>query len=171
MFTMKKSASMVMALVGLSGCATIVDEPNQLIPISSSPSGARVLITDETGHEVYDGTTPASVTLDKSDGSYWGGKDYVVEISKEGYETQTIPIESGPNGWYIAGNFVFGGLIGWFIVDPLSGDMYTLSPEKVSADMSDTMAHNNRSEDGGISVLLLSQVPRHLRNDMQPLTR
>ena len=168
---MRKIVSTTIATLALSGCATIVDEPNQLVPISSDPEGAQVVITDETGTRVYDGTTPASVTLEKSDGSYWGGKEYVVEISKEGYETQEVPVESRPNGWYIAGNVLFGGLIGWFIVDPLNGDMYTLSPDKVESTMSDTTAHNNQSDDRAISVVLLSQVPAHLRDDLEPIAQ
>lgn len=164
-------ATMVIAMVGLSGCATIVGEPDQLVPVSSSPSAAQVVISDETGKEVYRGTTPASVTLEKSDGSYWGGKDYVVEISKDGYESQNITIESHANGWYIAGNLVFGGLIGWFIVDPLNGDMYTLSPKAIEAELPDSVAHQNGSADGGISVVLLSEVPPALRDELQPLSK
>lgn len=160
----------MVTLAGLSGCATIAGQPDQLVPISSTPSAAQVVITDETGTEVYRGSTPASVTLAKSDGSYWGGKEYLVELSRDGYESQRIPIESNPNGWYIAGNFLFGGLIGWFIVDPLNGDMYTLSPAAIESELPESMARNDRSTDGGISVVLLSQVPNGLRDELRPLT-
>jgi len=34
-------------------------------------------------------------------------------------------------GWYIAGNILVGGLIGWFIVDPITGAMWNLEPENV----------------------------------------
>ena len=115
---MKRSVvkSIVLCSVLLNGCATIVGDKTQLVPISSTPSDARVVIIDETGSEIFKGTTPTTVTLPKSDGSYWGKKNFSVEISKDGYKAQVIPIKASANGWYIAGNFVFGGLIGWFVV-------------------------------------------------------
>ncbi|WP_342358093.1 hypothetical protein [Arsenophonus nasoniae] len=36
----------------------------------------------------------------------------------------------------IAGNLFFGGLIGWLIVDPFNGGIYTLRPEKIDATLS-----------------------------------
>lgn len=104
--------------------------------------------------------------LPKSDGSYWGKKSFTVEISKEGYETQMIPITASANGWYIAGNFFFGGLIGWFIVDPMNGGMYTLSPQQVSSELSEKFAHNNSADDGSISIVLLQDVPARLVGEM-----
>jgi len=118
------------------GCATIVGDSTHLMPISSNPNEAAVAITDEKGARIFTGTTPASVTLQKSDGSYWGGKDYTVKITKDGYAPQTISVGSDPNGWYIGGNIVFGGLIGWFIIDPLGGHMYNLSPDSINAEFS-----------------------------------
>ncbi len=155
--------------VFLSGCATIVGDSTQLLPIKSQPGGADVRITDETGAVVFTGKTPTTVTLEKSDGSYWGGKDYVVRIAKAGYAEQSIPVNSSPNGWYLAGNFVVGGLIGWFIVDPLGGAMYTLSPAQVSASLGEETSHNNRATDGRISIVLLQDVPESLRKEMKRL--
>ena len=168
---MKKQIVPVVIAVGLllGGCATIVGDKTQLVPISSTPSEANVVITDELGSEIFNGKTPTTVTLQKSDGSYWGGKDYVVKISKDGYMEQEIPVKSSPNGWYIGGNFIFGGLIGWFIVDPLNGAMYTLSPEQVSATLGAKSAHNNNATDGSISIVLLQDVPASLREQMKKL--
>lgn len=153
----------------LSGCATIVGDKVQLIPISSTPSDATIMITDEKSVQVFKGTTPTNVTLEKSDGSYWGKKNYTVEISKDGFATQTIPITASANGWYIGGNFIFGGLIGWFIVDPMNGAMYTLSPEQISANLDGNSAHNNNDKDGGISIVLIQDVPPELRQEMQKI--
>ena len=135
----------LIALIGLSmsGCATIVGEKTQLVPISSTPSEAEILITDETGYDIFKGITPTTVTLPKSDGSYFGKKNYAVKISKPGYATQTIPVTASANGWYLGGNFLFGGLIGWFIVDPLNGGMYTLSPEAVLTNLDQLPVLNN----------------------------
>lgn len=151
----------------LGGCATIAGDKTQLIPISSTPSDATILITDEKGLQVFKGVTPTNVTLQKSDGSYWGKKNYTVEITKEGYEKQIIPISASANGWYIGGNLIFGGLIGWFIVDPLNGAMYTLSPEQVTLTLGEKVAHNNSATDGGISIVLLQDVPHRLRSHMK----
>lgn len=84
----------LMASSLLSGCATIVGDSSQVLPISSSPSLANVLITDEKGNQVFRGTTPTSVSLQKSDGSYFGGKNFTVQIDKEGYSTQLISVKA-----------------------------------------------------------------------------
>jgi hypothetical protein len=151
----------------LSGCATIVGSPTQLIPISSTPSDATISITDEKGTEIFKGATPTTVTLQKSNGSYWGKKSYVVRIFKDGFDDQLIPVTASANGWYIGGNLIFGGLIGWLIVDPLNGGMFTLSPENVSANLSSKSAHNNSASDGSIAIMLIEDVPAELRAKMQ----
>jgi hypothetical protein len=156
-------------LIGLcvSGCATIVGHPTQLMPINSTPSDATILITDEKGMDVFKGSTPTSVTLQKSDGSYWGKKSYIVRISKDGFETQTVQVTASANGWYIGGNILVGGLIGWFIVDPFNGNMYNLSPEVINTSLLGKSAQNNKPADGSITVMLLQDVPAELRSKMQ----
>jgi hypothetical protein len=163
----KLMSSLALSASLLSGCATIVGDKAQLVPVSSTPSDATVMITDEKGSVVFEGKTPTEVTLEKSDGSYWGGKNFTVKISKEGFETQTIPVTSHPNGWYIGGNIIFGGLIGWFIIDPLNGGMYTLTPEQVSSSLGEKSAHNNTATDGSISIVLIQDVPLSLLSKMQ----
>ena len=150
-----------------SACATIVGQPTQTVQISSQPSEASVTIVDETGVEVFKGATPTSVTLQKSTGKYWGKKNFTVTIAKPGFQAQVIPVAASANGWYIAGNFVFGGLIGWFIVDPLSGNMYTLSPEAVVGSLATAKSgHNNAAKDGSIAIMLIEDVPAALRSQM-----
>jgi len=151
----------------IGGCATIVGDKTQLVPITSTPSDASILITDERGAELFKGTTPTSVTLQKSDGSYWGKKSFTVKITKAGYETQIIPITAKANGWYIGGNFIFGGLIGWFVVDPFNGGMYKLSPEQITSALGEKVAHNNNATDGSISIVLIQDVPLSLRSEMK----
>ena len=156
-----------LSTIFLGGCATIVGDKTQLVPISSTPSDATILITDEKGVQVFKGLTPTSVTLQKSNGSYWGKKSFTIKISKKGYETQIIPVTAHANGWYIAGNLVFGGIIGWFIVDPFNGAMYTLTPEQITSTLGGNIARNNNANDGSISVLLLQDVPVSLRSKMK----
>lgn len=163
---MKKSAIAAVVALALSGCATIMGSPTQTMPIASTPSDANVVIVDESGVEVFSGQTPTTVTLNKSTGKYWGKKSFTVTITKAGFKTQTIPVTATANGWYIAGNFVFGGLIGWFAVDPFSGNMYTLSPESVSSALPTETAHNNQGADGSIAIVLLQDVPEVLRDKL-----
>ncbi len=162
MFAVARLGAVVVA-VALSGCATIVGHPTQTIPVSSTPSEATISIVDETGAEVFKGSTPTTVTLPKSTGHYWGKKSYTVTIAKDGFKSQSVPITAHANGWYIGGNLLFGGVIGYFAVDPFNGNMYTLSPEAVSATLGDKSAHNNTATDGSIVVMLVQDVPAPLR--------
>ena len=150
----------------IAGCAAIVGQPTQLVAINTSPQGAQVHIADETGGTVFTGTTPTNVTLQKSDGSYWGGKKFTVTVSKSGFEDQTYSLRASPNGWYLAGNVVFGGLIGWFIVDPLTGNMYTLSPKTIDASLTSLNADNQSDDDHSLSISLIEDVPENLRDQL-----
>ncbi len=121
------------AVMFTSGCATIVGDKTQHVQVDSNPSGATFSIKDELGRVVAQGKTPQDVLLEKSDGSYFGKKDYLVTFIRENSESVTLPIKASANGWYIGGNFLFGGLIGWLLFDPFNGGMYTLHPKAVNA--------------------------------------
>lgn len=149
-----------------TACATIVGDKTQLIGIKSTPEQASIEVTDEKGNSLFKGKTPTTVTLEKSDGTYFGGKNYSVRISKKGYETQSVQVSSQANGWYIAGNLVFGGLIGWLIVDPLTGAMYNLTPDEITTNLHQKAAKHNEITKDSISVVLLEDVPSNLRNKM-----
>ena len=174
---MKKLFSLLaIVVVALSGCATIVGDKEQTIPVTSDPSGATVVITDETGKQVDMGSTPKSFTLAKSDGTYFGGKNYTVKISMAGYKTQEIPVTAKANGWFIGGNLVFGGFIGWLVVDPFNGAMYNLSPDKVDGSLekdvdvaNPILSRNNAADNGSISVVLIKDIPAALRDEMKRL--
>ncbi|MGJ7462771.1 hypothetical protein ACR80S_16890 [Halomonas sp. MA07-2] len=165
---MHKLTTAIATLSIMTGCATIVGDKEQTVTINSSPSTANVMITDERSMEVHSSTTPTTVQLRKSDGSYFGGKTYTVEISKDGYASRTMMINSSPNGWYIGGNLLFGGLIGWLIVDPLTGAMYNLTPDSINASLGESVASNS---DGvsEITLVLVEDVPSHMRDKMQYL--
>ena len=150
----------------LGACATIVGEKSQVVPISSSPSDASIMITDDHGTEVFKGNTPTSVTLQKSNGSYWGKKNYDVRITKVGYKTQDIKLTANANGWYIGGNIIFGGLIGWFIVDPFNGGMYTLSPENINSTLDSNQLSSWNKNDKGLHIALLQDVPKQYRDKL-----
>lgn len=160
---MKKGLLMVTAigvLIIVCGCATIVSGGDQDIPIDTKPSGAKVRILDSHNMEVWSSSTPVTVTLEKGDG-YFSGASYILEIEKEGYQSRKISIRSSLNGgWYLAGNFLLGGWIGWLIVDPLTGAMWTLKPDTVQVDLEKSLAESN---DGpGLYVVLKEDVPHEV---------
>lgn len=146
----------------LASCASIVGDSAKTVGLNSQPTKANVAITDETGQEVFSGTTPTTVSLEKSDGSYWGGKEYTVQFSKDGFQAQTVRLETSPNGWYLAGNLVFGGVIGWFVVDPFSGKMYTLSPDDVNA----SLPEGSQISSNELRIVLLEDVSEAMREKM-----
>ena len=172
----KSNTAMLCLFMALTGCATIIGSSTQVMPISSTPSDAAISITDEKGTEIFKGMTPTTVTLQKNTGSYFGKKSYSVKISKDGYESAVIPVTASANGWYIGGNIIFGGLIGWLIVDPFNGGMYTLSPEYVNATLAggppqnnpeqSNPGHNTSSANGSITVMLMQDVPDELRSKL-----
>jgi len=108
------------------GCASIVSKSDWPVTISSEPNEATVSVKNSSGAQIMKTKTPTTLTLKSGDG-YFCPAGYIFEFSKDGYETQTIHMNAGLNGWY-CGNIFLGGLIGLVIVDPLTGAMYKLPP-------------------------------------------
>jgi len=86
-----------------TGCATIVASGPDMVPVSSTPSGATVYVDN-----VPVGVTPTTVSLDR------GGHGQI-RIELDGYEPITVSQDKVFNGWFV-GNLAFGGIIG-IIVD------------------------------------------------------
>ncbi|MBK8575462.1 MAG: hypothetical protein IPN90_07245 [Elusimicrobia bacterium] len=156
----------------LTGCATIFGKSGpQSINIESDPSQAKVVIVSTKKNEkVFEGSTPAMVKLEKKEG-YFSGRRYEVTISKPGFQDSVVFISPKLGGWYLAGNFVFGGLIGWLIVDPATGAMWNLSPKKINESLGPKQAAGTRLSPDEIRVVLLQQVPENLKSLMVPITR
>lgn len=122
-------------VVSFSGCATIVGKSAPAnVSIRSFPEHAKVKITNSEGKLVYEGITPTTVTLKKYAG-YFSGQTYKMTFSKDGYLKYVTTDGMKVNGWswYIEGNLVFGGLIGWFVVDPLTGAMWDINSHHIDA--------------------------------------
>ena len=172
---MKKYLNLFLSIVVgfvMTGCATIFGKSGpQAINIESDPTQAKVVIMGAKLHDkVYEGSTPAKVNLEKKEG-YFSGRRYEVTISKPGYQDATVFISPRLGGWYLAGNLVFGGLIGWLIVDPATGAMWTLSPSKINETLGPKQAAGTRLSSKEIRVVLLEQVPENLRSLMVPVAR
>jgi len=140
-----------------SSCASIMSGSSQKIRIESNPTDAQVLIFDQDNMKIWDSSTPSTVSLKKGDG-YFSGASYRIEITKDGYKKQQIQIDSQLNGgWYIAGNFLVGGLIGWLIVDPMTGGMWTLNPKNINLDLSKELGI--KASEGSICIVLIEDIP------------
>jgi len=125
------------AAAALSGCASIIKGGGpQAFRVNSQPPGAEVKVfAVPTGALVAAGTTPFTTMLAKSNGFFQGAK-YRVVLEMSGYQAREAVVDTSVNGWYVAGNLVFGGLIGWLIVDPATGAMWSLSEEAIDVPMS-----------------------------------
>jgi uncharacterized protein YceK len=115
----------------LSGCATIVGSETQSVRIDSIPPGAAFVVQDENGRPVAQGITPKTVVLEKSNGSYFGKKSYLVMMEIPGYVPLTVPLREKANLWYLLGNIPLGGFPGWLLVDPFYGGMYNIEPAQI----------------------------------------
>ena len=119
------------ALPAVTGCASIVRGGSQEINISSSPDQATFEIRDNHGNSTpISGVTPGKVTLKKGAGYFKGGS-YTVTLNKPGYAPSTVHMDSSISGWYMGGNLLVGGLIGYLIVDPATGAMWNLEPNNL----------------------------------------
>jgi hypothetical protein len=116
-------ARSLLALVGMlalmPGCATIMHGTTQSIGISSTPTGASVSV-DNISH----GQTPVVTPLSRKD-------NHIVKVEFAGYQPFEATVTRSVSGW-VVGNLVFGGLIG-LGVDAISGGLYTLGPEQITA--------------------------------------
>ncbi len=155
----------LLVLTILVSCATIVGKGGpETLNVRSAPDQANVAITDESGTKIFEGKTPTVVSLEKKKG-YFSGKKYNVKISLTDYAEQNITIDTRVGGWYIGGNLLFGGLIGWLIVDPATGAMWTLDTNEVNVTL-EASKHGSLKEPGKAGIVLLQDVPLSLRDKM-----
>lgn len=151
------SVFMVLSFAMLNGCASIVAGGPQVIPITSNPPDAQLKIVNlRTGNTMFAGKTPYTATLDRGAG-YFKKSRYNIVVEKEGYQAKEMLIEGTASGWYVLGNFVFGGLIGWLIVDPITGSMWTLNPSDINMSLEEKNAFFKDGE--GLMIVLKNQLP------------
>lgn len=144
-----------------SGCASIVSKSAYNVTVSSNPSNANISIKNRKGNTVHTGKTPMTVNL-KAGAGFWVGETYTVNFKKDGFAGHSAQIERGVDGWYIAGNLFFGGLLGWLIIDPLTGAMWTLKDLNVNMDKRASL----EKEGSEINIVLIEDIPLERRSDM-----
>jgi hypothetical protein len=113
--------AVIAVVLFVSGCATIIHGSKQTVGISSNPTKATVTIDGQ-----LIGETPVSTILTRGD-------NHIVSIELPGYMPYETNLIRKVDGW-IAGNIIFGGLIG-LAVDAISGGMYKLTPEQIHSEL------------------------------------
>ena len=83
------------------------------------------------------GNTPVIANLKR-------GENHLVKIELEAYAPYETTLTTKVSGW-VWGNIVFGGLIG-LAVDAISGGLYGLTPEQISA----TLSKQTATTKGGV---------------------
>lgn len=140
---MKRFLAFVASAVVMSGCASIMHGTHQDVGISSSPTGAAVTIDN-----MAPGKTPYVANLSRKDA-------HIVHLTMPGYAPADLTLTRKTSGW-VWGNIVFGGLIG-LAVDAISGGLYNLTPEQLSATLAAQNASIAPAKDG-IYVVMVRKV-------------
>lgn len=113
-------------LMLMSGCSSIMCGATKDVKIQSNPEGAQFSVISKKGEVVAKGNTPTVLSLKRGRG-YFAASDYTIEMTHPNYTKVTQPIQQGVEiGWYGVGNALFGGLVGWLILDPLTGGMWSI---------------------------------------------
>lgn len=128
-----RAVGLIALVMLLGGCATIASRSEYPVKIFSRPEGAEITILDRDGDTVFTGKTPATVTLKAGAGNFVS-EDYIVTFRRPGHPPFSARIQVGLDGWYLFGNLFSAGPIGWFIVDPTTGAMWTLKDVDVNLD-------------------------------------
>ncbi len=100
-----------LALVALTGCATLFGGGPDNVPIASDPTGATIKVNG-----AFVGKTPMVLGLDR-------GSPAFIEISADGYAPKAFAIEKGINGWFWL-NILWVELVVPVVVDLLDGDWH-----------------------------------------------
>jgi len=160
---MKKITNVLLLIVVItvfSSCASIVSRSSWPLNVNTTPGGAKVEITDRKGVVVFNGISPAFMTLKSGDG-FFVKQSYTVKLTMDGYAERIVPVNCTLNGWYV-GNVFIGGLLGMLIVDPATGAMYRLEREFID----ETLIQNTSSTGSSLKVVDISSIPASVREHL-----
>lgn len=116
-----------------TSCASIFSKSQYPVYINSVPEGAKISILSGRGILVFEGTTPSLVVLDASEG-YFQRADYMITLSKPGFFEKQIHLQAQLDGWYLM-NLIGGGAIGFLIIDPMTGCMWSIKQKVIKAEL------------------------------------
>ena len=104
----------------LTSCGALFKGTTQTISVKSFQQGATIEVDGQT----Y--VTPALIELPRN-------QNYVITISKEGYETQQVRINKTVSGGIVLLDVLFG--VAPVIVDAIMGTWYNLSPKEINVNL------------------------------------
>jgi hypothetical protein len=157
---LKMTAIMMASVFLFSSCASIVSKSTYPLSINSSPSNAKVSITDKKGKEIYLGNTPATVKL-KAGAGFFSKAEYQVKFSSPGYDDKIVPITFKLDGWYF-GNLLLGGLLGMLIIDPATGAMWKIETEFLN----ETLSKSTASIAPEMKIMNINEIPENWKNHL-----
>lgn len=140
-----KRLSVILGALALTACASIMHGTSQDVGISSSPTGAKVMVDNLQG-----ANTPYVAKLSRKD-------NHIVKITMDGYAPAELTLTKSVSGW-VWGNVVFGGLIG-LAVDAISGGLYNLTPDQLQATLAGQAKTSLAPTKDGIYVVLVKHAP------------
>jgi len=154
------TAIMMASVFLFSSCASIVSKSTYPLSINSSPSNAKVSITDKKGKEIYLGNTPATVKL-KAGAGFFSKAEYQVKFSSPGYDDKIVPITFKLDGWYF-GNLLLGGVLGMLIIDPATGAMWKIETEFLN----ETLSKSTASIDPEMKIMNINEIPENWKTHL-----
>lgn len=112
---------LILASVGMMGCATLIHGSSQTVTVESTPPGAQVEVD---GRSV--GETPMTTVLERD-------REYALSIYHDGYERHRTTLRPGRSIWAAVNalNFFVPGLL----VDASTGALHALEPSAVTAEL------------------------------------
>jgi hypothetical protein len=125
----------------VAGCASIMNGTRESVGISSSPSGAKVIIDNKEM-----GSTPVVADLKRKD-------HHFIKVEMEGYKPFEMAVTRKVSGW-VWGNILFGGVIG-LVVDAISGGLYKLEPSQVEAQMITAMKSSGNADGDLVAIAVV----------------
>lgn len=147
----------------ISGCASIFGKTKYPVSLSSMPSVANVLITNNKGDTVFNGTTPATVSLKGSSG-FFKKASYDLTFRADGFQEKKHTIKATINGFYF-GNILIGGVLGMLIIDPATGRMYAIksTDQNIHLTLEPLSAKNKNAS---FNIVSLADIPVNQRENL-----
>jgi len=139
--------------------------PRQSVSVESKPTGAEVIIYDSRGEIVLKDKTPCTASLLRQAHEWVHAANYVVLVRKEGYAPVQVPLTGCINRAYYA-NIMNAGI--GYIVDPMTGCMWTLYPPDVDTKLANENAAFLNHK-GQLFICLKEQVPHDLLSYLEPI--
>lgn len=162
---MKSVFTLITIILLLPSCASMFSKTLYPISISSTPSEARITITDKKGVVIYAGNTPATIKL-KAGSEYFSQAQYQVRFEKPGYDTKIVPVVFKLDGWYWAN--ILNGVIGLLIVDPLTGAMFKLDTEFLNETLIQSKASVEKEE---LKIYTLAEIPNEWKQYLSKIDK